>query len=144
MTGAGWWWPAAPRRGRAAARSGSARVSREAWTTFLLAGCMGIMVGGRRARRGRVLQVSGMGQTALTELWQQRWADCLPVAHRLRGPYRDVWVRFHSLPESKRYAEDEHEYAIVLDRYNTVLDELFAGTDVAMVAKAAKWVPLRS
>lgn len=39
-------------------------------------------------------------------------------------------MRFHSLPDSKRYAESEDEYAIVLDRYNTILDELFAGTDV--------------
>jgi hypothetical protein len=51
----------------------------------------------------------------------------------LRGPYRDVWVRFHSLPESKRYAEDEAEYAVVLERYNSVLDELFAGTDVYVI-----------
>ncbi|MEU9401222.1 hypothetical protein [Streptomyces sp. SID4985] len=33
-------------------------------------------------------------------------------------------MRFHSLPESKRYAEDESEYTVVLERYNTVLDEL--------------------
>jgi hypothetical protein len=77
--------------------------------------------------------VSGIGQIALTELWQQRWAGCPPVGHQLRGPYRDVWVRFHSLPEPKRYAQDEKEYAIVLDRYNTVLDELFADTDVYVI-----------
>ncbi|MFD4907538.1 DUF3885 domain-containing protein [Kitasatospora purpeofusca] len=39
----------------------------------------------------------------------------------------------HSLPESKRYAQDESGYAIVLDRYSTVLDELFAGTDVFVI-----------
>ncbi|MFG2819215.1 hypothetical protein ACGFX4_07270 [Kitasatospora sp. NPDC048365] len=77
--------------------------------------------------------MSGIEQAALTELWQQRWPGCPPVGHRLRGPYRDVWVRFHSLPESKRYAQDESEYAVVLDRYNTVLDELFAGTDVYVI-----------
>ncbi|MET8099528.1 hypothetical protein ABZV29_24130 [Streptomyces sp. NPDC005236] len=42
-------------------------------------------------------------------------------------------MRFHSLPDSKRYPESEDEYAIVLDRYNTILDELFAGTDVLVV-----------
>ncbi|MFI6765159.1 hypothetical protein [Streptomyces sp. NPDC050355] len=80
-----------------------------------------------------MLQVSGIEQTALTELWQRRWPGCPPVGHQLRGPYRDVWVRFHSLPESKRYAQDESEYAIVLDRYNSVLGELFAGTDVYVI-----------
>lgn len=78
-------------------------------------------------------QVPEGGQPALTELWQQRWPDCLPVGYKLRDPYRDVWVRFHSLPESKRYAVDESEYAVVLERYNTVLDELFAGTEVYVV-----------
>ncbi|MFF3890024.1 hypothetical protein [Streptomyces sp. NPDC001914] len=48
-------------------------------------------------------------------------------------------MRFHSLPESKRYPESEEEYAIVLDRYNTVLDELFANTDVFVVT--VDWSP---
>ncbi|GHE33827.1 hypothetical protein CP980_12775 [Streptomyces vinaceus] len=52
---------------------------------------------------------------------------------RLKTAYSDRWVRFHSLPEPKRYAADEEEYAIVLDRYNTVLDELFAGGEVYVV-----------
>ncbi|MGW0632604.1 DUF3885 domain-containing protein [Streptomyces sp. NPDC002758] len=78
-------------------------------------------------------QVPEGGQTALTELWRQRWPDCPPVGYKLRDPYRDVWVRFHSLPESKRYAVDESEHAVVLERYNTVLDELFAGTEVYVI-----------
>ncbi|MFD9461013.1 hypothetical protein [Streptomyces sp. NPDC060027] len=47
--------------------------------------------------------------------------------------YADLWVRFHSLPGSKRYPESQDEYAILLNRYNTILDELFAGTDVFVV-----------
>lgn len=77
--------------------------------------------------------MSGDGQADLTELWQQRWPGCPPVGYKLRGPYRDVWVRFHSLPDSKRYAEDESECTVVLERYNTVLDELFAGADVYVI-----------
>ncbi|MFF4784575.1 hypothetical protein ACFY3E_25115 [Streptomyces griseorubiginosus] len=42
-------------------------------------------------------------------------------------------MRFHSLPDSKRYPESEEEYAIVLARYNTILDELFARRDVFVV-----------
>ncbi|MFF8589067.1 hypothetical protein [Streptomyces althioticus] len=83
--------------------------------------------------RERKRQVDRAGRAALTELWQRRWPLCLPVGHKIRGPYRDVWVRFHSLPESKRYPEDESEYAVVLERYNTVLDELFAGTEVYVI-----------
>lgn len=69
----------------------------------------------------------------LTRLWQD-WTPAGPLLpHELKTAYTDRWVRFHSLPESKRYAEDEGEYAILLDRYNTVLDELFAGGEVYVV-----------
>ncbi|WP_416874348.1 hypothetical protein [Kitasatospora sp. SC0581] len=68
-------------------------------------------------------------RTALTALWERRWPGTEPVGYEL-GRARDVWVRFHSLPESKRYPDDEREYVIVLERHNTVLDELFAGAEV--------------
>ncbi|MFI9581188.1 hypothetical protein ACIHCQ_04965 [Streptomyces sp. NPDC052236] len=71
----------------------------------------------------------------LAGLWQERRPSGPPIAHTFRSTYADRWVRFHSLPGSKRYPESEDEYAIVLDRYNTVLDELFAGTDVFVVTK---------
>ncbi|MEU8294845.1 hypothetical protein AB0D02_28345 [Streptomyces pseudogriseolus] len=45
-------------------------------------------------------------------------------------------MRFHSLPKSKRYPENESEYAVVLERYNTVLDELFPGEDVYVIIPA--------
>jgi hypothetical protein len=74
---------------------------------------------------------------ALMALWQRRWPGCPPVGHLLRGCFQDVWVRFHSLPDSKRYAQDEAEYALLLERYNTVLDELFTGTDVYVIT--SRW-----
>ncbi|NEA99675.1 hypothetical protein G3I78_11495 [Streptomyces sp. SID13726] len=48
-------------------------------------------------------------------------------------------MRFHSLPGSKRYPQTEGEYAIALHRYNTVLDELFAGTEIYVVTVAWSW-----
>ncbi len=69
----------------------------------------------------------------LTALWRTRWPATPPFAHRLRDAYPHRWVCFHSLPGSKRYPKDANEYAVVLDRYNTVLDELFAGMDVYVV-----------
>jgi hypothetical protein len=58
--------------------------------------------------------------------WRQRFPDVDPVAHRLRAAFPDRWVRFHSLPQSKRYPEDEAEYAVVLARHNHILGELTA------------------
>ncbi|MFJ3855133.1 hypothetical protein ACIPRL_02820 [Streptomyces sp. NPDC090085] len=69
----------------------------------------------------------------LTRLWQAHRPAGPMLPWELKTVYKDRWVRFHSLPESKRYAEDEAEYAVLLDRYNTVLDELFAGRDAYVV-----------
>lgn len=91
----------------------------------------------RELRPERTRQVDAAARKALTDLWQRHWPDCPPVGYKLRTPHQDVWVRFHSLPGSKRYAETETEteaeYAVVLERYNTVLDELFAGGDVYVI-----------
>ncbi len=55
--------------------------------------------------------------------WDGRGAGS-PMAHDLRIRWPEKWVRFHSLPDSKRYAETEEEYTIILDRHHTVLTEL--------------------
>lgn len=59
--------------------------------------------------------------------WSVRFPGCEPVAHRLRATFPDRWVRFHSLPDSKRYPDDQDEYATVLGRQNRILDELVGG-----------------
>ncbi|WP_121717378.1 hypothetical protein [Streptomyces sp. E5N91] len=78
---------------------------------------------------------------ALAALWRARRPSGPPVAHTFRSAYADRWVRFHSLPGSKRYPESEDEYAVALHRYNTVLDELFAGRDVYVVTADWSWTP---
>ncbi|MEU2259711.1 hypothetical protein ABZ557_05385 [Streptomyces sp. NPDC019645] len=40
-----------------------------------------------------------------------------PLAHPFRTTYADRWVRFRSLPDSKRCPESADEHAIVLDRW---------------------------
>jgi hypothetical protein len=60
--------------------------------------------------------------------WQERFPGCEPAAHLLRTAFLDRWVRFHSLPESKRYPETESEYETLLHRHNCILGEL-AGTE---------------
>lgn len=58
----------------------------------------------------------------------------------------DRWVRFHSLPGSKRYAEDDSEYATILHRHNALLDELSgpaADLQVITLEVASSPVPRR-
>ena len=56
--------------------------------------------------------------------WDEWYPGCPPVGHRLRDAFAARWVRFHSLPESKRYPGDETEYDEVVRRHNAVLSEL--------------------
>lgn len=60
----------------------------------------------------------------LDAYWRSAYPDCEPISYHLRHIYRDRWVRFHCLPNSKRYPDDAAEYQVVLDRHNRVLGEL--------------------
>ena len=60
----------------------------------------------------------------LEAAWSTRWAGTPPVGHLLPRWHRDRWVRFHTLPESKRCPDSEREYRTILDRHHTLLDEL--------------------
>ena len=70
--------------------------------------------------------------TALTASWEQRWAGHRAVPHELRGA-RDRWVRFHALPESKRYPATAAEHEIVLARHRTLVAELLDGPDLLLM-----------
>ena len=56
--------------------------------------------------------------------WQTQFPHCEPVGYHLRVAFPDRWVRFHSLPESKRYPESATEYTTVLERHNRILGEI--------------------
>ena len=60
----------------------------------------------------------------IRKYWERNFAGFLPLAHTFRDAFKDRWVRFHSLPESKRYAESESEYQTILLRHNTVITRL--------------------
>lgn len=65
-----------------------------------------------------------MNAAMLTSLWEERFGEP-PIAHDLRaGRLQPRWVRFHMLPDSKRYPQSAEEYAIVLSRHNALLAEL--------------------
>jgi hypothetical protein len=66
--------------------------------------------------------------------WDRCFPNCEPIGHHMRAAFPERWVRFHSLPRSKRYPEDEAEYAEVLARHNTILGELAPpGSQVVLV-----------
>jgi hypothetical protein len=71
---------------------------------------------------------------ALSRLWDERWPGCSKLPYELCHA-SDRWVRFHTLPGSKRYPGSDAEYEIVLARHNTILGELMTGPEV-LVATA--------
>ena len=74
----------------------------------------------------------GVDTVALSALWDERWPGCSKLPYALRD-VADRWVRFHTLPGSKRYPESEAEYGVVLARHNTILAELVTGSAVLVV-----------
>jgi hypothetical protein len=72
----------------------------------------------------RVWSTAG-GRHPLQDSWEARWPHLVPIGSQLRDD-ADGWVRFHSLPGAKRYADAPSEYATILHRHNVVLDELGA------------------
>ena len=62
----------------------------------------------------------------LTNYWNTSFPDQAPIAYKLKNNLSERWVRFHSLPDSKRYAENESEYNEILTRHNKILNELGA------------------
>ena len=65
-----------------------------------------------------------MQEKEFIDYWNLNYPDALPINYELKTVYPDRWFRIHSLPESKRYAENESEYQIILDRQNTLINDL--------------------
>jgi hypothetical protein len=63
------------------------------------------------------------GMNDFTHDWAQYFPSIPPLGWMLRVDTPN-WVRFHSLPESKRYAETDAENAIVLERANLLASDV--------------------
>lgn len=61
--------------------------------------------------------------------WDSYYPGHHPIGYMMRGTGAQYWLRFHSLPESKRYAETENERRILLCRQNELAEEIL-GQDV--------------
>ena len=65
--------------------------------------------------------------------WIATFGEIAPIGHVLRGHLHEQWTRFHSLPQSKRYAENDGEYAELLQRHLNVGSALFQPREVIVV-----------
>jgi hypothetical protein len=58
-------------------------------------------------------------------IWTLNYPDTVPISHLFKHDYSDRWFRIHSLPESKRYADNEKEWKLLLSRQNEIITDLF-------------------
>lgn len=68
--------------------------------------------------------------------WAQFHPSCLPLGWMLRNRAGSPWVRFHALPGSKRYADDEAERDIILSRAHALGDGLLGVDQCCWVIEA--------
>ncbi len=58
------------------------------------------------------------------KFWASTYPNTFPIQHYFKHRYVDRWLRIHSFPGSKRYAEDDKEWSILLDRQNKIISDL--------------------
>lgn len=67
--------------------------------------------------------------------WRQTCGDILPLGYLLKHHFADSgWVRFHSLPAGKRYADTDAEKAMVLARANALADRVIGADGACWMA----------
>ena len=57
--------------------------------------------------------------------WDEHFPECPPVGYLFKHKYPDLWVRIHTLPESKQYPDTEGEFQEILRRHNTICSDLY-------------------
>jgi hypothetical protein len=76
-----------------------------------------------------------LNEIAFNSYWSNNFPNCPPVSHLFKWEFADRWFRFHSLPDSKRYADNQLEIDELLARQNTVLlDVIGKGEECVLVA----------
>lgn len=53
-----------------------------------------------------------------------KFRDFYPVSFIMREAMSDFWFRIHSLPESKRYPENETDWEILFERHKALTDDV--------------------
>lgn len=56
------------------------------------------------------------------DIWRAFYPNAGPTGWLMRAADVPHWIRFHSLPLSKRYADTEEEYSTLLSRQNALAD----------------------
>lgn len=70
--------------------------------------------------------------------WKTHYPNASPTGWMMRNAGAKYWIRFHSLPESKQYADDEEEWAILLSRQNELAAEVIGEGQICWMVQS-RW-----
>ncbi len=65
--------------------------------------------------------------------WQAAFPNCPPVSYLLKQRFSESWFRTHSLPDSKRYAENALEMSEILRRQKILIEDIIETKDDCFV-----------
>lgn len=71
----------------------------------------------------------------LEHLWRTIAGSVLPIAHGLKFDLEQRWVRFHCLPDSKRYPDHDSEMFSIIDRHNEILSTVFTPDESLFIVR---------
>jgi hypothetical protein len=81
-----------------------------------------------------------MTKEEFSTLWTINYPETVPISYLFKQNYSDRWFRIHSLPESKRYAENEKEWKILLSRQNEIITDFFGlDTPILILTGEYNW-----
>lgn len=66
-----------------------------------------------------------MTQEEFNKLWISNYPETVPISYLFKHDSADRWFRIHSLPDSKRYPDNDEEWELLLKRQNTIITDLF-------------------
>jgi len=74
-----------------------------------------------------------MNATQFEFFWHATYPETEPISFHFKHAYPNRWFRIHSLPHSQRYAANEIEWEILLNRQNYLLTDLLGNNAEALL-----------
>ena len=73
-------------------------------------------------------------------LWILNYPESVPISHIFKHDFVDRWFRIHSLPDSKRFADNDKDWCILLTRQNEIITDLLGDdSNVILVTGEYNW-----
>jgi hypothetical protein len=74
-----------------------------------------------------------MNKEEFFDFWNKNYPNTSPINYLFNLTSEDRWFRIHSLPESKRYANSDQEWKILLERQNTIINDFILQNTIIKV-----------